>query len=73
MQLQILDYLSWLLLAASVIGCGYLGAVHAASMAVLGFDVVGVDVDPELIEAARQAGRLDALDEQILTEAQKGG
>ena len=28
---------------------------------------------PELIEAARQAGRLDALDEQILTEAQKGG
>ena len=29
----------------SVIGCGYLGAVHAASMAVLGFDVVGIDVD----------------------------
>ena len=30
----------------SVIGCGYLGAVHAASMASLGHDVVGVDVDP---------------------------
>jgi UDPglucose 6-dehydrogenase len=29
----------------SVLGCGYLGAVHAASMAELGHDVVGVDVD----------------------------
>ncbi|MFV0372642.1 UDP-glucose dehydrogenase family protein [Microbacterium sp.] len=29
----------------SVIGCGYLGAVHAASMAALGHEVVGVDVD----------------------------
>lgn len=29
----------------SVIGCGYLGAVHAASMAELGHDVVGLDVD----------------------------
>jgi UDPglucose 6-dehydrogenase len=29
----------------SVIGCGYLGAVHAACMAKLGHDVVGVDVD----------------------------
>ncbi|MCZ2822765.1 hypothetical protein O2V63_20705, partial [Modestobacter sp. VKM Ac-2977] len=26
----------------SVIGCGYLGAVHAASMAELGHDVVGI-------------------------------
>ncbi|MCH8612120.1 UDP-glucose dehydrogenase family protein [Arsenicicoccus dermatophilus] len=30
----------------SVIGCGYLGAVHAACMAELGHEVVGVDVDP---------------------------
>ena len=30
----------------SVIGTGYLGAVHAAGMADLGFEVVGVDVDP---------------------------
>lgn len=29
----------------SVIGCGYLGAVHAAAMADLGHEVVGVDVD----------------------------
>lgn len=29
----------------SVIGCGYLGAVHAASMAELGHDVIGVDID----------------------------
>ncbi|MEA1305388.1 UDP-glucose dehydrogenase family protein [Actinomyces oris] len=33
----------------SVIGCGYLGAVHAASMAELGHDVVGVDVDAHKI------------------------
>jgi len=29
----------------SVIGCGYLGAVHAVGMAKLGHEVVGVDVD----------------------------
>ena len=29
----------------SVVGCGYLGAVHAACMAELGHEVVGVDVD----------------------------
>ena len=29
----------------SVVGCGYLGAVHAAAMAVVGHDVVGLDVD----------------------------
>ena len=29
----------------SVIGCGYLGAVHAASMASLGHEVVGIDTD----------------------------
>ena len=29
----------------SVIGCGYLGAVHASAMAEIGHDVVGIDVD----------------------------
>src|SRR5690625_4692742 len=40
----------------SVIGCGYLGAVHAASMAELGHDVVGVDVDAARVELL-SAGR----------------
>ncbi|MEX3632261.1 UDP-glucose/GDP-mannose dehydrogenase family protein [Rothia sp. LK2492] len=35
----------------SVIGCGYLGAVHAAAMADLGHEVIGVDVDASRIEA----------------------
>jgi len=34
----------------SVIGCGYLGAVHAACMAELGHEVVGVDVDQSKID-----------------------
>lgn len=38
----------------SVVGCGYLGAVHAACMAVLGHEVVGIDVDPEKVEALSQ-------------------
>jgi len=33
----------------SVIGCGYLGAVHAAAMASIGHDVVGIDVDKKKI------------------------
>jgi UDPglucose 6-dehydrogenase len=39
----------------SVIGCGYLGAVHAASMAALGHEVVGIDVDQPKVEALSQA------------------
>ena len=41
----------------SVIGTGYLGATHAAGMAELGFDVVGVDQDREKV-AALAEGRL---------------
>ncbi|MFD6091102.1 UDP-glucose dehydrogenase family protein [Oerskovia sp. NPDC060338] len=33
----------------SVIGCGYLGAVHAACMASIGHEVIGVDIDPARI------------------------
>ncbi|MFI8776887.1 UDP-glucose dehydrogenase family protein [Brachybacterium paraconglomeratum] len=40
----------------SVIGVGYLGAVHAAAMAELGHDVIGLDVDSDRV-AAMQAGR----------------
>lgn len=37
----------------TVIGTGYLGAVHATAMASLGFEVVGLDVDQERIRALR--------------------
>ncbi|MFV0533337.1 MAG: UDP-glucose dehydrogenase family protein [Cumulibacter sp.] len=40
----------------SVIGCGYLGAVHAAAMASIGHDVVGIDVDADKV-ASLAAGR----------------
>ena len=33
----------------SVIGCGYLGATHAACMSSLGFNVIGVDTDAEKV------------------------
>ena len=35
----------------SVIGCGYLGAVHATAMADLGHEVIAVDVDSAKIDA----------------------
>jgi len=38
----------------SVIGCGYLGAVHSAAMAELGHEVIGVDVDPDKIGMLRE-------------------
>lgn len=34
----------------SVIGCGYLGAVHAAAMASLGHEVVGIDTDAQRVQ-----------------------
>jgi UDPglucose 6-dehydrogenase len=40
-------------LRLSVIGTGYLGATHAACMAELGFEVIGLDVDPAKIEVLR--------------------
>jgi UDPglucose 6-dehydrogenase len=44
-------------LTLSVVGCGYLGATHAACMSSLGFTVVGVDTDPEKV-ALLQGGKL---------------
>jgi UDPglucose 6-dehydrogenase len=41
----------------TVIGTGYLGATHAICMALLGFDVLGVDIDAAKI-AALQSGRV---------------
>lgn len=52
----------------SVIGCGYLGAVHAASMASLGFDVIGVEVNPrsaELLAAGIAPFHEDGLPELL--------
>ena len=40
-------------LRLSVIGTGYLGATHAACMAELGYEVIGLDVDPAKIEILR--------------------
>lgn len=36
-------------LTLSVVGCGYLGATHAACMSSLGFRVIGVDTDPDKV------------------------
>ncbi|WP_262405983.1 UDP-glucose/GDP-mannose dehydrogenase family protein [Protaetiibacter sp. SSC-01] len=59
----------------SVIGTGYLGATHAAAMAELGFDVVGVDTDPAKIEALSR-GRVPfyepGLEELIATHLESG-
>ena len=41
------------MLKLSVIGTGYLGATHAAAMSSLGFQVVGIDIDPEKISSLR--------------------
>lgn len=59
----------------SVIGCGYLGAVHAACMAKLGHQVVGIDVDKGKI--AELAGAAAPFFEpglaELLLEVQETG
>lgn len=59
----------------SVIGCGYLGAVHAACMAKLGHDVVGIDVDARKIEelSAARAPFYEPGLEDLLREVQETG
>ena len=56
----------------SVIGCGYLGAVHAACMASLGHQVVGLDVDEAKVASLNsgvppfyEPGFAELLDEQL--------
>ena len=59
----------------SVIGCGYLGAVHAAAMASLGHEVTGVDVDTEKVEALT-SGRPPFFEpglSELLVKAQERG
>ncbi|MGN7200860.1 UDP-glucose dehydrogenase family protein [Arthrobacter sp. SAFR-044] len=59
----------------SVIGCGYLGAVHAACMAKLGHEVVGVDVDENKIKdlSAGHAPFFEPGLENLLKEVQATG
>jgi UDPglucose 6-dehydrogenase len=59
----------------SVIGCGYLGAVHAACMAKLGHEVVGLDVDPAVVDSL-QTGRATFFEpglDDLLEETLAGG
>lgn len=59
----------------SVIGCGYLGAVHAVCMAELGHHVVGIDVDKKKV-AALSAGQAPFYEPglaQLLLELQETG
>ncbi len=55
----------------SVIGCGYLGAVHAACMAELGHEVIGIDVDQHKIDtlAAGRAPFFEPGLPELLTSA----
>ena len=59
----------------TVIGTGYLGATHAICMAVLGFEVLGVDVDERKVAALR-AGTVPffepGLQEQLVAALDSG-
>src|SRR6478736_2827616 len=59
----------------TVIGTGYLGATHAACMAELGFEVLGLDIDPDKV-AALQAAQVPfyepGLDELIAKQVAAG-
>ncbi len=58
-----------------MIGCGYLGAVHAACMAELGHEVVGVDVVEAQVESLRrgEAPFFEPGLPEILTSAGRSG
>jgi len=59
----------------TVIGCGHLGATHAACMAEIGHDVLGVDIDQDkidLLNAGRAWFSEPGLDEMLARHAQSG-
>ncbi|MFF2261489.1 UDP-glucose dehydrogenase family protein [Streptomyces albidoflavus] len=59
----------------TVIGCGYLGATHAAAMAELGHEVLGMDTDPDKV-AALNAGRAPFFErglDELLTKHTASG
>ena len=51
-------------LKISVIGTGYLGVTHAACVASMGFQVVGIDIDPEKIALLAQ-GKLPFYEPEL--------
>jgi hypothetical protein len=55
----------------TVIGTGYLGATHAACMASLGFEVLGVDVDEDKVRELA-AGRLPFFEPGLQELVRKG-
>lgn len=59
----------------SVIGCGYLGAVHAAAMASIGHEVVGIDVDQHKVDTLSkgQAPFFEPGLQEILTDGITSG
>lgn len=59
----------------SVIGCGYLGAVHAACMAKLGHDVVGIDVDENKVAqlSGGHAPFYEPVLDDLLSELEESG
>jgi UDPglucose 6-dehydrogenase len=62
-------------LKLSVVGTGYLGATHAACMASMGFEVIGVDVDAAKIDLLSQ-GKVPFYEpdlEELLAEQIKSG
>ncbi|MCU1512600.1 MAG: rkpK [Arthrobacter sp.] len=59
----------------SVIGCGYLGAVHAACLAKLGHDVVGIDLDAGKVAqlSAGQAPFYEPVLDELLSALEESG
>ena len=58
----------------SVIGCGHLGAVHAACMADRGYEVLGVDIEgkTEMLNSGKAWFREPGLDEMLPRNVAEG-